>query len=107
MSGRNYVQSLERALKILEIFGSSGQGYTLTEVAHLCGLNKTATHRFLFTLSDLKYLTQDENKRYFPTAKIFSLGFGFLKSSNLRIISKIPIDGLSNEVMIRQCPWQF
>jgi len=98
MNDRNYVQSLERALKILEIFGSSGQGFTLTEVADFCSLNKTATNRFLFTLSELGYLTRDENKRYFLTAKILSLGFGFLNSSNLRTISKIPIDNLSTEL---------
>ncbi len=98
MNERNYIQSLERALKILEFFGSSSQGFTLTEVADSCGLNKTATNRFLFTLAELGYLSRDENKRYFLTAKILSLGFGFLNSSNLRTISKPPIDDLSAEL---------
>lgn len=98
MNNRNYVQSLERAFKILEFFGSSSQGYTLTEVAESCDMNKTAANRFLLTLTELGYIHRDENKRYFLTAKIISLGYGFLNSSNLRTISKPIIDSLSAEL---------
>lgn len=95
MSDRNYIMSLERALKILEIFSTSVDRLTLTEIAELSGMNKTSTKRFLHTLSKLGYLDKDENKRYFLTVKVLSLGFGFLNNFDLRAICKDQIDALS------------
>lgn len=98
MNNRNYIQSLDRAFKILEFLGSSAERNTLTEIAQECDMNKTAANRFLFTLVDLGYIHRDENKRYSLTAKIMTLGFGFLNSLDLRNISKPIIDNLSAEL---------
>jgi len=98
MRDRNFINSLARGLKILEIAGQASDRLTLTEIANLCGYNKTATQRFLNTLIALGYLNRDENRRYFLTAKVLSLGFNFLNSSNIRMISKPFIDDLSAEL---------
>jgi IclR family pca regulon transcriptional regulator len=98
MRDRKYIISLERGLKILEIFGESARRLTLTEVASACSLNKTAAQRFLYTLCTLGYLTRDENKKYQLSTKILSLGFSFLNSSDLRSVCKPHIDSLSAEI---------
>jgi len=98
MRDRKYIISLERGLKILEIFGQSARRLTLTEVASACTLNKTAAQRFLYTLCTLGYLTRDENKKYQLSTKILSLGFSFLNSSDLRSVCKPQIDALSAEI---------
>lgn len=98
MRDRKYIISLERGLKILEIFGKSARRLTLTEVASACSLNKTAAQRFLYTLCALGYLTRDENKKYQLSTKILSLGFSFLDSSDLRSVCKPYIDALSSEI---------
>jgi IclR family pca regulon transcriptional regulator len=98
MRDRKYIISLERGLKILEIFGESARRLTLTEVASACSLNKTAAQRFLYTLCTLGYLTRDENKKYQLSTKILSLGFNFLNSSDLRSVCKPHIDSLSAEI---------
>lgn len=98
MRDNNYIKSLERGLRILEIFGELSRPLTLTEVANLSKLNKTATQRFLHTLSSLGYLNRDENKRYSLGVKILSLGFHFLNSSNLRTMAKPYVDELSSEL---------
>ena len=78
MRDKEHVKSLQRGLKILEILGRSSRWLTLTEIADLCRVNKTATQRFLNTLSALEYIKRDENKRYFLTPKILSIGFNYL-----------------------------
>lgn len=99
MRDKNYIKSLERGLKILEIFGdSSSSPLTLTEIANAIGLNKTTTQRFIYTLCSLGYLNRDESKRYSLGTKVLSLGFNFLNSFNLRIMAKPYLDELSSEL---------
>jgi IclR family pca regulon transcriptional regulator len=97
MRDNNHINSVERALKILKIFGESPRPLTLTEVSNLAKLTKTTTQRFINTLSSLGYLNREENKRYFLGTKILSLGFQFLNSSNLITMAKPYLDELSSE----------
>ncbi len=98
MRDKEHVKSLQRGLKILEILGRSSRWLTLTEIADLCRVNKTATQRFLNTLSALEYIKRDENKRYFLTPKILSIGFNYLNRSDLRTVAQPHIDNLSSVV---------
>jgi IclR family pca regulon transcriptional regulator len=94
----NCIKSLERGLRILEIFGEASRPLTLTEIANLSNLNKTATQRFLYTLCSLGYLIRKESKRYSLGTKVLCLGFNFLNSSNLRMMAKTYLDELSYEL---------
>ena len=98
MRDKNHIQSLERGLKLLEMLGQSERPLTLSEIANLCEINKTATQRFLNTLCSLNYIRRDENKRYSLTARILSVGFNYLNRSNLRMVSNPHIDDLSAEL---------
>ena len=94
MRDRNYIQSLERGLRVLEKLGHSSGPLTLTQIAKSCNLNKTATQRFLHTLCALNYLYR-ENNHYVLGSRILSLGYSFLNSSNLAAKSKPYLDELS------------
>ncbi len=98
MRDKNFINSVERALNILEIFGDSPRPLTLTEVANKAGLTKTTTQRFINTLVSLGYLNREENKRYFLGTRILSLGFQYLNSSNLIMLVKPYLDELSSEI---------
>ena len=98
MRDNNHINSVERALKILEILGESPRPLTLTEVANQAELTKTTTQRFMNTLSSLGYLNREENKRYFLGTKTLSLGFQFLNTSNLITMAKPYLDELSSQV---------
>jgi len=98
MRDKNYIKSLERGLRILEILGQSSRPLTLTQIANLSELNKTATQRFLYTFCSLGYLNRGENKSYVLGARVLSLGYSFLNSSNLATMSKPYLDELSSEV---------
>ncbi|MBU2549513.1 MAG: IclR family transcriptional regulator [Proteobacteria bacterium] len=95
MRDKNHIQSVDRALKILEILGESPRPLSLTEVARRAGLIKTTAQRFINTLTSLGYLIREENKRYALGAKTLSLGFRFLNSSSLVSVSRPYLDELS------------
>lgn len=94
----NHITSVERALKILEVFGESPQSLTLTEVTNLSGLAKSTTQRFLNTLHALGYLNREHDKRYALSTRIISLAFHFLNTSNLSSVAKPFLDELSIEM---------
>jgi len=96
MRNRNYITSLERGLKILQVFGESSHPLTLTEVANACKLNKTATQRFLYTLCSLEYIHRDPNKSYVLGTKVLSLGFNYFNASTLVKLVKPYLDELSS-----------
>ena len=98
MRDKNFIKSLERGLKILEILGEVSRPLTLTEIANLSNLNKTSTKRFLHTLGILGYVNRDGSKRFFLGSKNLSLGFSFLNSSNLRKMAKPYLDELAHEL---------
>lgn len=97
MRDKNYINSVDRALRILEILGESPQPLTLTEVANSADLTKTTTQRFINTLTCLGYVNREENKRYFLGTKVLSLGFQFLDRSKLTTIVKPYLEELSSE----------
>lgn len=95
---RNYILSIEKAFKILEAFCQPNTEFGLTEIANTCMLSKTATNRFLYTLTKLGYLIRNENKRYLLSPKVMTLGYGYLNASSLRSVGKQFVDELSEEI---------
>ncbi len=54
------IQSVERALDIIEILSVEPQGLGVTEVAEKAGLHKSTAHRIIKTLADRGYLERTE-----------------------------------------------
>lgn len=76
---REYVQSLERGLAVIQAFGPTRPEMTLSEVAAATGLTRAAARRFLYTLSKLGHVSGD-GKRFRLTAQVLSLGYAYLSS---------------------------
>jgi IclR family pca regulon transcriptional regulator len=82
---RNFINSVEKGLSILSSFSSEKPVLSLTELAKANNMTLGTVHRYLLTLKELGYLTQDfEDKKYRLTTKIFSLGFSVLSSMDLK-----------------------
>ena len=54
------LQSLERGLAVLRVFGSDAPALTISEVAERTGLTRATARRVLLTLEDLGYVEVDE-----------------------------------------------
>lgn len=84
-SNKNYtVQSVERAIKILESLNEKDDGISLTNLSEEIGLHKSTVHRLITTLSNHGYVEQDSITGH------YKLGLKFLTLSN-NVLNKIDI----------------
>jgi len=72
MKDRNYIQAVDRTLRVLEGFNQQPDA-SLTELARRTGLVKSAVFRILHTLSELKYVEKQADGRYRITGRLRQL----------------------------------
>lgn len=68
------VQSLDRALNILEAMADVSQSMHLRELASKVGLNPSTVHRLLATLQKHDFVEQDERSCYKLGMKLYTIG---------------------------------
>jgi DNA-binding IclR family transcriptional regulator len=79
-----YVQSVEKAFRVLDAVGRGRPGMGLTELAAAAGLDRSAAQRFSHTLERLGYLRKDARTRRFElTARTLDLGAMYIRSNAL------------------------
>jgi IclR family acetate operon transcriptional repressor len=78
------VQSLSRALKLLNALSHHAQGLSLSEVAHEVGLPTSTAHRLLTTLQNERYVRFDpERSTWLIGVQSFRVGSAFLRSRDI------------------------
>lgn len=98
MSRGNIVQSIERALRILEELAEENEGLGVTELSKRLDLHKSTVHRILTTLLTFEYVEQDTiTERYRLGIKLLYLGGSILERLDLRkeagsIIRQLALD---------------
>jgi len=70
---KNYVASVEKALRLLELFSERSPQLTLGEIVKLGGYSRTATYRLLGTLEHLDWITRTGDY-YQLGLKVFRVG---------------------------------
>lgn len=79
-----FIETLEKGVRVLEVFRNGQTSISLTELAHLCQMTKSAAQRFTHTWCELGYLAKDESsRRYRLTHKALELGFLYLHTDPL------------------------
>lgn len=79
-----FVQSLEKAVKVLQAFAHGEQYLGLSEIAALAGLEKSAAQRSTHTLVELGYLEKcPRTKRFCLGKRCLDLTFNFLRAHPL------------------------
>ena len=80
----DHVQSLVRALAIVNRLAAAEEGATLTEVAQQVGLSPSTAHRLLTTLEGERYVHFDAERRLWSVGvQAFVAGSAFLRTRNL------------------------
>ncbi|HHV38070.1 MAG TPA: IclR family transcriptional regulator [Tepidimicrobium sp.] len=93
------VQSVDRALSILEVLADYNEGLGVTEISEKVRLHKSTVHRLLATLIYKGYVTQDfKTNKYMITLKLFELGNKKVEEMDILSISKPYIRGLMEKV---------
>ncbi|MEM5346251.1 IclR family transcriptional regulator [Paraburkholderia azotifigens] len=79
-----YVQSVEKAMKVLTAFDGSKRQLSLSEIASITGFDLSATQRFTFTLAALGYLFKDaDSRKYELSPKLLDFTYHYLTSNEL------------------------
>ncbi|MEH7072980.1 IclR family transcriptional regulator [Neobacillus drentensis] len=93
------VQSLERALTILNKLSEYPDGIQITRLAEQVGLTKGTLHRLLATLSNMNYVVKDEETdKYKLGLQVLFLSRNLLNNSNIITVAKPYLEKLSKEV---------
>jgi IclR family transcriptional regulator, pca regulon regulatory protein len=90
------LQSVKRALDVIQVFSRENPALTLSEVANLAGMPRATARRILLTLQDLGHVRSD-GKRFSPTARVLSLGFAYLSSLSWREIAQPLMEDLATQ----------
>jgi len=83
------VQSLSRALRLMNVLAKHDQGLGLSELAQTVGLPISTTHRLLGTLQS-EHFVRNETERgvWLIGVQSFVVGNAFLRSRNLTIVAR-------------------
>ncbi|HET6871985.1 MAG TPA: IclR family transcriptional regulator [Sporolactobacillaceae bacterium] len=83
------IQSVDRALHILDLFDEMKPELKITEISQRLNLNKSTVHSLLKTLQKHHYIEQDlENGKYKLGLKLFERGNLIVNSLDVRTIAK-------------------
>lgn len=93
------VQSVDRALSILEAISHYNDGLGITEIGEKVGLHKSTVHRLLGTLIYKGFVEQDlMTNKYRVSLKLYELGSKRIEDLDILKISKSYTKGLMEEV---------
>ncbi len=94
----DHVQSLVRALGIINQLAAAEEGMTLTHIAERMRLPPSTAHRLLTTLEQERYVHFDHERRLWSVGvQAFMTGAAFLKTRNLVGIARPYMRALMNE----------
>ncbi|MFJ7678651.1 IclR family transcriptional regulator [Peribacillus sp. NPDC097198] len=83
------IQSVDRALRILDLFDEHTTELKITDISNQMGLHKSTIHSLLKTLLNHGYISQNpENGKYGLGMKLFERGNYVIQSLDVRDLSK-------------------
>jgi len=99
MAQDNSVQSVKRAMAILEELATEKEGLGVTELAKRINLHKSTVHRLLNTLLDMGYVEQNvSSEKYRLGMKLLFLGGAILERMDIRHEAQDLLKELSQKV---------
>jgi DNA-binding IclR family transcriptional regulator len=94
----SHVQSVARALEILEALARENRELTLTEIAEKMGWPKSTVHGLLATLRDYRFVEQSaQSGRYHLGVRLFEFGHIVANSWDIRAVALPQMQRLNQE----------
>lgn len=91
----DFIESLDRGLRVIEQFGADTRAMTLSDVAKATELPRATARRILFTLERRGYVASD-GKMFTLTPKVLSLAGAYMTSNQIVTILQPVLDQVSN-----------
>jgi IclR family transcriptional regulator, pca regulon regulatory protein len=93
----DFVQSLDRGLKVIRAFDAEHRELGLSEVARAAGLTRASARRFLLTLVTLGYMTFNDG-RFALTPRVLELGYAYLSALTLPEVAQPHMEALVDQL---------
>lgn len=93
--GPHFVQSVARALAVMQAFSADRPTLTLSEAARKTGLDRATARRLLLTLADLGYVRSD-GRAFQLTPRTLELGHAYLSSLALPELARPHLQALTH-----------
>lgn len=90
----DFVESLDRGLRLLQVFGDRPAPMTLSEIAGAAGLPRATARRILFTLQHGGFVSSD-GKLFALTPQVLTLAGSYLRSNQLVAVLQPVLDEIS------------
>jgi IclR family pca regulon transcriptional regulator len=87
-SDRDFIQSLDHGLAVLEAFSASSQSLTVSQAAEATGLTRATARRVLLTLQRLGFVRCADGREFTLTPRVLRLGYSYLSSLDLRELAE-------------------
>lgn len=94
----DFVQSLEKGLKVIAAFDAENDKMTLTEVSKKVDLTRANARRILLTLQYLGFVQTEDGKQFRLSPKVLTLGYSYLSSLPFQELAKPYLKTLAEEV---------
>ena len=92
----DFIESLDRGLRVLELFGGARNPVTLSDLARAADLPRATARRILFTLGRAGFVTSD-GKLFALTPRVLVLASAYLSSNHVVSVLQPVLDTLSTE----------
>jgi IclR family pca regulon transcriptional regulator len=90
----DFVESLDRGLRLLQAFGERAAPMTLSDIAAATDLPRATARRILFTLQHAGYVTSD-GKQFALTPHVLTLAGAYLRSNPIVAVLQPVLDQIS------------
>jgi IclR family pca regulon transcriptional regulator len=94
---RDFVQSLDRGLAVLQSFDAGHPTLSLRQAADAAGISRPAARRLLLTLEALGYL-ENNGSRYRLTTRVLALADAYLGSRSIHEIAQRHLESFASDV---------
>src|SRR5215475_12900199 len=92
----DFVESLDRGLRLLQVFAAQPAPMTLSEIASAADLPRATARRILFTLQHGGYVSSD-GKLFALTPHVLTLAGAYLRSNQLVSVLQPVLDDISTQ----------
>jgi IclR family transcriptional regulator, pca regulon regulatory protein len=94
----DFVESLDRGLRLLQAFGSTSGPMTLSDLARAAELPRATARRILFTLAHGGFVSTD-GKLFTLTPHVLTLAASYLRSSQVVTVLQPVLDRIASEAL--------
>jgi IclR family pca regulon transcriptional regulator len=92
----DFIESLDRGLRVFELFGAQSRPMTLSDVAKAADLPRATARRILFTLEHRGYVVSD-GKLFALTPQVLALAGSYMTSNQVVTILQPVLDRISSD----------